>query len=73
MYSGIKTRVDGVGGSSLAAGAESPPGARPTSTSDLDLSVCGVVCPSPMAKLVVAPTLAVSGPSWSVRDQQDVQ
>jgi len=54
--------VDGIGRSSLAAGAESPPGARPTSTYGLDLSVCGVDCPSPMAKLVAAPT-SVAAPT----------
>jgi len=46
---------DGVGESSLASGAESPPNARHMSTSDLTL-VCVVVCPIPMARLVVAPT-----------------
>ena len=35
-HGGIGTRVDGVEGNSLVAGAESPPIARPMSTSDLD-------------------------------------
>ena len=52
--------------SSLAAGTESsPPGARPTSTSDLVLNACCVVCPSPLARLVVAPTLAKASASGS--------
>ena len=42
-------------GELTAAGAETPPKLRPKSSSDLDPSVCGVVCPSPMASLVVAP------------------
>ena len=40
--------MDGVGGSSLDAGAESPPIARPMSTSDLDSSMCVVACPRPI-------------------------
>ena len=48
-------------------GAESRPGARPTSTSDLDPSVCGVVCPSPMARLVDAPTIAAAPTARSGR------
>ena len=52
--------MDDVGGNSLAAGAESPPRLRPKSGSDLDPSVVCVVCPSPIARLVVAPTLAAA-------------
>jgi len=52
------------GGTSLAAGAESPPIIRPMSVSTSDLSlVCVVVCH--MARLVVAPTFVVTTTSKS--------
>ena len=59
--------MDGVGGSSPAAGAESPPIPHPKSVSDLDPSVVFVVSPSPMARLVVAPAVAAAPTARSGR------
>jgi len=63
----FRDQGDAVGGNSLAAGAESPPMLCLMSDSDLDSSVVCVVCPSPMARLVVAPTLAATPTARSGR------
>jgi len=66
-HGGSGNQVDGVGGSSLATGAELPPTWRPKSDSNLDPSLWFVVCPSPVVRLVIAPTLAAAHTARSGR------